>query len=142
MFLIAHRGNINGPELDNENKPDYIINAVRQGYDVELDVWWEAGSFYLGHNKPKYPVDSAFLYNEGLWCHAKNLDALERMLRLNVHCFWQDKDDYALTSKGYIFTHSGITTETDKSIIVSLDGDLSLDRSAGVCSDYIFKYKK
>ena len=32
MKLIAHRGNINGPKYDLENKPKYIMNAINKGY--------------------------------------------------------------------------------------------------------------
>ena len=47
MKLISHRGNINGKQLDLENDPKYIENAIKQGYDVEVDIWYTDG-FYLG----------------------------------------------------------------------------------------------
>ena len=28
MRLISHRGNINGPDYENENKPEYVLKAV------------------------------------------------------------------------------------------------------------------
>ena len=40
MILISHRGNINGKKPDLENKPEYIQNAIKLGYNVEIDVWW------------------------------------------------------------------------------------------------------
>ena len=40
MKLIAHRGNINGPNPEKENHPDYINTAIKSGYDVEVDVWF------------------------------------------------------------------------------------------------------
>jgi len=38
MKLISHRGNLFGPNPTNENNPDYILNAIELGYDVEIDV--------------------------------------------------------------------------------------------------------
>jgi hypothetical protein len=142
MFLISHRGNIDGiTEL--ENKPDYVDAAIELGYDVEIDVWKLAGEFWLGHDEPQYKIDLNFLLarRNKLWCHAKNLEALKAMLDNTIHCFWQKDDDYALTSKGYIFTHSKIAKVTDLSIVVSLDAKLDLPKAAGICSDCISRYK-
>ena len=30
MKLIAHRGNINGPNIEEENKPNYLINTINK----------------------------------------------------------------------------------------------------------------
>ena len=57
MFFISHRGNINGPEVNRENSIDYINSAIDKGYDVEVDVWFKKGEFYLGHDEPMYRVD-------------------------------------------------------------------------------------
>ena len=38
MILISHRGNINGPNPEMENNPEYIQKALDLGYDVEVDV--------------------------------------------------------------------------------------------------------
>ena len=34
MKLIAHRGNISGPEPERENTMDYIEEAIQLGYDA------------------------------------------------------------------------------------------------------------
>ena len=41
MKLIAHRGNISGPNPEKENHPDYILEAIRLGYvpEEEYDNW-------------------------------------------------------------------------------------------------------
>jgi hypothetical protein len=54
MILISHRGNLNGPNPERENHPDYIWEALRAGYEVEIDVWWVEGKFKLGHDEPQY----------------------------------------------------------------------------------------
>ena len=85
MILISHRGNINGRFEDWENKPEYIEDALRLGYDVEVDVWFVDGKFMLGHDEPQYETDYKFLMNEKLWCHAKHLDALFEMKKYAIH---------------------------------------------------------
>ena len=36
---IAHRGNTRGPKPEKENDPEYILQAINEGFDVEIDVW-------------------------------------------------------------------------------------------------------
>ena len=38
MKLIAHRGNLSGPDRERENTTDTIRKALEEGFDVELDV--------------------------------------------------------------------------------------------------------
>ena len=47
MYLISHRGNINGIHKNDENKPEYINNALGQNYDVEVDVRYHDGKFFF-----------------------------------------------------------------------------------------------
>src|SRR3989338_9472892 len=105
MILIAHRGNFDGSNPAMENNPDYIGEALRMGYQVEIDVRFIDNVFLLGHDKPQYRVEEDFLENEKLWCHAKNYEALERMLKnKNIHCFWHQEYDFTLPSRGFIWT--------------------------------------
>jgi hypothetical protein len=39
MILIAHRGNLDGPNPSMENHPDYIDAAINAGFHVEVDLW-------------------------------------------------------------------------------------------------------
>ena len=32
MIFISHRGNLNGADADNENHPEYIKNALDEGF--------------------------------------------------------------------------------------------------------------
>ena len=61
MYFISHRGNTLGPDISKENSVDYINDAIKKGYDVEIDVWFEKENFYLGHDKPTYLVDDKYL---------------------------------------------------------------------------------
>lgn len=144
MILISHRGNISGPEPSSENHPDYIKEALRLGYDCELDVWYKNDEWWLGHDEPLYSIDKAVLQNPKLWCHAKNVDALSAMLSNNIHCFWHQQDNYTLTSKGYIWTYPNKPL-TKMSIAVCFD-DTSLSLLdhdiTGICADHIIQYIK
>ena len=140
MKLIAHRGNIHGRNQDRENTPTYIKEALAMGYDVEIDVWYRNTRFYLGHDESMFEVDLNFLKTPGLWCHAKSLEALEKMLDHNIHCFWHQTDDFTITSKGYIWTYPGKPVG-EKSVIVCHSTEetelAALQNIAGVCSDYV-----
>ena len=39
MILISHRGNLNGPQPENENKPEYVEIALKN-FNVEIDVFF------------------------------------------------------------------------------------------------------
>ena len=55
-YLIAHRGNINGKSCK-ENSPLYIDNAIKKGFDVEIDIWYYNKELKLGHDYPEYRID-------------------------------------------------------------------------------------
>jgi hypothetical protein len=141
MILISHRGNITGPNKEMENKPEYIEKTLKMGYDVEVDVWcFGDGGYWLGHDKPQYYVDESFIHNKKLWCHAKNIDALNQMIDTKfIHCFWHQEDDVTLTSRGYLWTYSGKKL-TKNSIAVLPDEKIKVE-VAGICSDNIRDWK-
>jgi len=58
MKLIAHRGNIDGPNSSQENRPEYIEAAIAKGYDVEIDIRYDTFNkiLYLGHDESQYPT--------------------------------------------------------------------------------------
>jgi len=140
MKIISHRGNLLGPNPALENCPEYIEQAIDQGYDCEIDVWYLDGSWYLGHDTPDYLIDVEFLKQSALWCHAKNISAVEHMLANNIHCFWHQGDDVTITSKGYIWTHSNTGYYTPKSIACWIDGTGTCPTGVfAVCTDYVKK---
>jgi hypothetical protein len=146
-FYIAHRGNTKGANPDRENSPDYIQQALSEGFDVEIDVWVVDGEIFLGHDNGKYPIELEYLKNPKLWCHAKNFAALELMYvhKNDIHFFSHDTDTHVLTSKGYIWTFPGETTS--KNTVIVMPEKLKLNEnqyreSAGFCSDYIYYIKK
>lgn len=146
QLLIAHRGNIYGPNPERENKPDYIDEAIKKGVDVEIDIWYINKSLYLGHDIPETPINLDFLTERRnkLWCHAKNLDALVFLLKHNLHTFSHDIDDYILTSKGIIWAFPGKKITPDTICVMPERtqnySENDIKNAKGICSDYIYLY--
>ena len=141
MILISHRGNTHGPNQKKENNPEYINETLLKGFNVEIDVWYTS-DWFLGHDAPQYSVSLDFLKNYRLWCHAKNLEALNRMLQEDkIICFWHEEDTATLTNNGYIWTYPGKPL-TERSIAVLPEQTKSMEvlQAAGICSDYIERY--
>ncbi len=138
--IISHRGNLTGPNPKMENNPEYILTALSNNYDVEIDVWLTSEGLCLGHDQPTFVVTPDFLTKEGLWCHAKNIDALEYLLKNDIHCFWHNKDKTTLTSRGipwcypYVYINNGITVE--KGTPHTIDKNI-----LGICTDYASVWK-
>lgn len=140
MILISHRGNINGRIIDHENRPDYIEDTIRLGFNVEIDVWFLNNRFYLGHDEAQYQIDHKFLINNKLWCHAKNVDALVQMRNYDIHYFWHEEDTLTLTSKNYIWAYPGKQPILNSiAVMPELNSD-DISKCSGICSDYISKY--
>ena len=138
MIFISHRGNLSGPNLDTENKPEQIDKVLKAGYDCEVDLWAKKGKWYLGHDEPKYEIDISFLCRSNLWIHLKNLEGLEKIPRW-MNFFWHQTDDFTLTSKHFIWTSPDKET-CDKSIIVDNSRNWTQKNHScfGVCSDWSF----
>jgi arabinogalactan endo-1,4-beta-galactosidase len=137
MKLISHRGNTKGPSNDLENTPELIDRAIKKGFDVEVDVWYVDGHYWLGHDKPMHPMGSFYLHHPKLWRHAKNLEALRRMLDSGVHCFWHENDERTITSRGYVWTYPG--KEYDSRSIIVVNGPVvgEIPKVYGICSDFV-----
>ena len=144
MKYIAHRGNLDGPNQLLENRPDYLNTALDLGYDVEVDVWFIDGKFFLGHDRPDYEIDIQYLLNPKIWAHAKNIAALHEMLKYrSINCFWHQEDDYTLTSKGIIWSYPGKET-TGKSVCVmpeNFNFDCSFT-SEWICTDFVHWFEE
>ena len=141
MKIISHRGNLVGRILEKENSEEYIREAAKNGFDVEVDVWFIDGKYFLGHDFPQYETTLHFLKSLPLWCHAKNIEALHNLIADGVHCFWHNTDTFTLTSRNIIWGYSDI--QHDYGIMVCLNApDGLLSPIYGVCTDFPFAWKK
>jgi len=144
MYLISHRGNLNGPKPDAENTMAAVRTALDKGFDCEVDVWLIDDIWYLGHDRPEQATTLEFICREGIWCHAKNLDALRFLNKIGAEVFWHERDARTLTSWGHIWTYPGQELCED-SICVHLGTPINLGcpeaiTIAGICSDYIEQF--
>ena len=145
MFYISHRGNLNGPNKKDENKIEYINQALDKNFDVEIDLWFLNKNFFLGHDYPLYKVNRNFLKNNKFWIHAKNLECFYELGKSNLNYFWHESDKVIFTSKGYYWNFPGTKLDKKNSIYVLPENNNKFDKSlkyVGICSDYILKYKK
>jgi hypothetical protein len=144
MRLIAHRGNLDGRIPEKENHPDYINAAITGGFDVEVDVWYDPRTckWSLGHDEPQYETSSDFLKHPALWCHAKNMDALEEMLKEKIHCFWHDGDKCTLTSKNILWCYPGIHSKYGVTVNLSETVPPSLPSAWAICTDIPIKWRE
>ena len=140
MVLISHRGNLNGINLEMENKPEYINYALESGFNVEIDVWYHKEKFFLGHDNPTYLTSIDFLKNEYLWCHAKSIETLRKLISFeDIHCFYHESDPVTLTSKNFLWTYPK-NQLTNRSICVESNRKSINDiknKCFGLCSDYV-----
>lgn len=143
MRLIAHRGNIHGPNLDHENSPDYVADALAKGFDCEIDLSVNNGQLLLGHEEPRYEIEEAFILSNSsrLWVHCKNLSALSWVAAQagSVNGFWHEADSYTLTSQLFVWTYPGMTTGP-LSVLVDNRPSAVLEAPKylfGLCGDYV-----
>ena len=148
MILISHRGNLNGPNPERENHPDYIWEALRAGFEVEIDIWFIDGKFRLGHDEPQYDLPFELIENHlaKLWVHCKNLEALEQLSTLDstgrfFNYFWHEGDTVTLTSKNDIWAYPGKQPIKNSIAVMPEIHNDNVEGCLGVCSDYIEKYK-
>ena len=151
--IIAHRGNIFGPKKEKENHPDYITNAILEGYDVEVDLWRENNKWILGHDFPQYEIREEFLdkltLGQYLWTHMKNGEALNyaftNMKYKEWNYFWHQEDDFTLTSKGYIWTYPGKRLFQNSIAVMPECSNYNLEslkKCYAICTDKCTEYKE
>ena len=149
MIYIAHRGNINGKDPNLENHPEYINNAINEGYDVEIDVWYVDDKWYLGHDNPQWEIDLHWISkrSDRLWVHCKNIEALERLANTekldtaDINFFWHEEDTATLTSFNYIWVYPGKQPIKGSIAVMPEINNDDVSKCMGICSDVIKKYK-
>lgn len=144
-ILISHRGNLFGPNREQENKPEYIEECLSLNYDCEIDLRIIDRKIFLGHDYPEYEIDISWLKNRNnnLWIHCKNIDAIVFLQKYfnYFHYFWHENDLLTLTSKNYIWAFPGKQPiENSISVMPELYNDITIE-CVGICSDFIGEYK-
>lgn len=160
MKIISHRGNLYGPNREMENTIDAISSALDKGFDIEIDVWYLAGKFWLGHDQPdrSFQIDllDAWSKKGEIYVHCKNIWAAQFFLEdygykfRPVFPFMHDKDPAVFLHNEIIWVHPNAVYSVDetlskkcivvmpelKTIKYQVNLDLSLENWYGVCTDY------
>ena len=148
MILISHRGNIDGKNIKKENDPLYLLDTLKKGYHIEVDIWYKKSIWYFGHDHAQYKIgNNQKLKNfckkniNKIWFHCKNVEALENMKDTKYNYFWHDRDFYTITSKGFIWCFPGqkiikksVTLFPKKFKNISKIKKMNL---FAICSDYV-----
>lgn len=146
MRWILHRGNSAGPNSV-ENNPEKMLTLIKDGYEIEIDLWYRDNNFYLGHDAPEYEIEESYLDNSGLWIHCKDANTLEYMNvnKKYLNYFYHTDEDYVLTSKGYIWCYIGKPALENSVIVMPEKSPFSytlselMSKNCIICSDYLEK---
>lgn len=151
LVIIAHRGNLDLINPKEENHPDYIFEAIQQGFPVEVDIRYINKKWFLGHDNPDYKVSIDWIkkMSGSIYWHAKNQDAFLELNKFDSNSywywkyFWQQNDDYCLTSTGHIWTHCSKPAKGKNSIATLLGKGLEVPKGIfGICTDYPLDYRQ
>ena len=147
MKLIAHKGNINGPNPAIENNPEQIDVCITAGYDVEIDLWWdvEERKLWLGHSERQYEITWLWLSGRSnhLWIHCKDFPTLHEFTTntSGYNYFWHQGDDYTLTSKNHIWSSPGKPYTKNTVMVIEEAEDVKEYDCYRICSDYVGRLK-
>ena len=155
MILIAHRGNLYGRQPERENSPEYLNEAINQGYHVLADTWYYDHCFWFGFHHPK---DTSLCYKphvdwlpyamNSVLLRARNPEALIKANELGLNAFWHQTDSYSLTTWGDLLGFYGAPACGESFVCMmphrecSLVDDQYLDELSGhhdqyaLCSDH------
>jgi len=144
MILISHRGNIDMVFPDRENAPDYIDEAISQGYDVEMDVRLIGETLCLGHDEPQYKVSLQWLLDRKahLWVHTKNFAALSFLINKPLRTFYHQKENHTIINYCNLIWSHELSEANEKSIIPLISKEDIARQPVpqnvyGICSDFV-----
>lgn len=117
--IISHRGNLNGRNVFNENRPAHIIDFIEKYpyFDLELDVripYPEHGTVWLGHDEADYKfseiTDAIDACRNNIFFHAKDMNAASKLMKKynypgRVDVFFHGRDDMTITKNGLIWLY-------------------------------------
>lgn len=152
MIIISHRGNLEGPNPQKENHPEYVDKALDLGFDVEVDVWVLGDKIFLGHDSPEFRVNLSWFFDRcrNIWIHCKNLESLSYFSSISstkdfdwkckYNYFWHQSDLATLTSAGFMWVYPGNQPILGSvAVLPEIQGEDTTGCYA-VCTDYVYRY--
>lgn len=150
MLFIAHRGNFSGAKPNLENSPDYIDEAIRAGYDVEVDLRYENNKLMLGHDKGQYEINKEWLFErqDFLWIHGKTIETIHYLTNLmfedELNYFFHEEDECCLTSRKWVWGHPKSHYFPEMILVCPGRSNWTFDQimsAEGLCDDYISSFR-
>lgn len=138
-----------------ENSQIYVDGALKDGYDVEVDIWAVNGKFIMHHDDPEagqftwYLKEPSlnWLKQDGLWIHAKNQEAFDILSKECNRVFQLDddsEDDFTRTTDNILWLGPKNSAAVKGCILVNPEASIwtvgDFNVANGICSDYISKY--
>ena len=156
VLLISNCGNTSGSIPSLENDPEYVLRAVKEGFNCKVDIWFGRKSeddleqFYTGTNGLEFPVNSDFLSTTGLWLRPMNMIAWDMAGRFWSHCNVVDDigsesmRSYASNGIEWVQDARFIPYDVEKTIFSWTEDSnpysyLSMSKSMGICCNKIKK---
>jgi|TARA_R110000744_G_scaffold185546_1_gene304968 hypothetical protein len=136
-IYISNRGNLAGKDPDEENKPDYIENALGQGVCVKTDVWVIKDRTVTGTEHPSTGINLNIFDKEKLLVQARNPTALLFLLEEGYHCFWRESDNLIMTNRNFILSYAGSIFPKSIIMLPEENAILTNNEYMGICSDFI-----
>ena len=147
MQIIAHRGNLTGPNRDRENMSSYVREAVKAGFGVEIDLWGKDRQLLMGHDSPIWVFNPALFSDKELWqiwFHCKN-DAAEHYCKFaGFNHFRHEGMPRITTYMGETWHYPGATLQGGRPIacLPETVPDWDISGAWGICTDYPIKYRE
>lgn len=149
-IIISHRGNISGKNPDFENNTEHIGNLIDKNpaLYVEVDLWaYSMGrELYLHHDgkiEGNKTNDRFFAkYKRNLFVHCKNPAAAYYCRNFGLNYFAHDKDDFVVTSNGFVWYFPGKEKPGCNGIMLDFTENVrDLAGYAGICTDFPIRYR-
>jgi hypothetical protein len=141
MMLISHRGNLDGPNPARENSLDYIDEAIKAGFKVEVDLRRVGEQFFFGHDYPQHPVEPTWIFDreDSLLLHVKDFEAMKHA-EPSWHTFCHVNDPFTRTSRGLIWQHDLSLVPNEDTIVPLMTKELveafGPRKVYAICTDY------
>ena len=116
MKLYSHRGNLNGKDLEWENDPSRVKEALSEKFYVAIDVYAVDGILYgknPNHQTRKFSFDFLQQYKYQLLIRADNFDAIKLMRSRDLHYYCMVNDSYSISSRGWTIMNEGDSAQYD-----------------------------
>src|SRR5579884_3749058 len=94
--ILAHRGNLRGPDISAENSLKSMRDALKLGFGVETDLRRDAsGKFYIAHDPQPWKTENDFEKFAALFCECPSCT-----IAMNVKELGYEKELIALQLEG------------------------------------------